>query len=168
LRLDFRTTLFATGAVLRPSLQQRGSTTSTWQRVDGGNAIALGTGNTTTLVSSVGQARLIREVVVRPPAFSPNGDGINDETAFEFKVVRVGDDSPAEVWVYDLAGRLMRRLVEQRKISTGEHALRWDGRDQTGEVVPPGIYYARLRVATETDGAGIENAEVLRTVSVAY
>ena len=118
--------------------------------------------------SSVGQARLIREVVVRPPAFSPNGDGINDEAAFEFKVVRVGDNSPAEVWVHDLAGRLVRRLSEPRKISTGQHVLRWDGRDQVGEAVPPGIYYARLRVATETDGAGIENVGVLRTVSVVY
>ena len=168
LRLDFRTTLFSTGAVLRPSLQQRGATTSTWQRVDGGNAIDLGTGNGTILVSAVGRARLIHDAVVRPAAFSPNGDGINDETQFEFKVVRVGDDSPAEVSVYDLAGRLVRRLIERREVSTGAHALRWDGRDQLGEVVPPGIYYARLRVATETDGAGVENAEVLRTVSVAY
>jgi flagellar hook assembly protein FlgD len=107
-------------------------------------------------------------VVVRPPVFSPNGDGINDEARFEFKVVRVGDDSPAEVWVYDLSGRRVRRLVDQRKVSTGVRALSWDGRNQAGDIVPPGIYYARLRVATETDGAGIENAEVLRTVSVAY
>ena len=167
LRLDFRTTLFSTGAVLRPSLQQRGAT-STWQRVDAGNAISLGVGNTTTLVGAVGNKDLIREAVVRPAAFSPNGDGVNDEAVFAFKVVRVGDDSPAEVLIYDLGGRLVRRLVEDREVSTGAHALRWDGRDQAGEVVPPGIYYARLRVATETDGAGVKNAEVLRTVSVAY
>ena len=50
LRLDFRTALFSTGAVLRPSLQQRGASRSAWQRVDAGNAIELGEGNTTTLV----------------------------------------------------------------------------------------------------------------------
>ena len=168
LRLDFRTTLFSTGAVLRPSLQQRGATTSTWQRVDAGNAIALGEGNTTTLVGAAGNKDLIRDATVRPAAFSPNGDGINDEAAFEFKVVRVGDASPAEVLLYDLSGRLVRRLLEERKISTGVHVLRWDGRDHSGEVVPPGIYYARLRVATETDGAGVSSSEVLHTVSVAY
>ena len=168
LRLDFRTTLFSTGAVLRPSLQQRGATTSTWQRVDAGNAIALGEGNTTTLVGAVGNKDLIRDATVRPAAFSPNGDGINDEAAFEFKVVRVGDASPAEVLLYDLSGRLVRRLLEERKISTGVHVLRWDGRDHSGEVVPPGIYYVRLRVATETDGAGVSSSEVLHTVSVAY
>ena len=83
-------------------------------------------------------------------------------------MVRVGDASPAEVLVYDLAGRLVRRLVEQRKVGTGAHTLLWNGRDQAGDIVPPGIYYARLRVATETDGAGVRNAEVLRTVSVAH
>jgi flagellar hook assembly protein FlgD len=59
-------------------------------------------------------------------------------------------------------------LFEERKVSTGAHVLHWDGRDQAGDIVPPGIYYARLRVATEIDGAGVKNAEVLRTVSVAY
>jgi len=168
LRLDFRTTLFSTGAVLLPSLQQSGSPTSTWQRVDAGNAIDMGAGNTMTLVGAVGNKDLIRDALVRPAIFSPNGDGINDEARFEFKVVRVGDASPAEVLVYDLAGRLVRRLVEQRKVGTGAHTLLWNGRDQAGDIVPPGIYYARLRVATETDGAGVRNAEVLRTVSVAH
>jgi hypothetical protein len=46
--------------------------------------------------------------------------------------------------------------------------LRWDGRDDAGQVVPPGIYYARLRVATETDGAGISSTGTFRTVAVAY
>ena len=53
-------------------------------------------------------------------------------------------------------------------MSTGPRSLVWDGRNDEGEVVPPGIYYARLRVATEIDGAGISNAEALSTISVAY
>ncbi len=168
LRLDFRTALFSTGAVLRPALQQRGSANSAWQRVDSGNAIALGQGNTTTLVGAVGSNQLIRDVSVNPRVFSPNGDGINDETAFEFTVVRVGDSSPAEVIVYDLSGRQVRRLVEQRLVSTGARALHWDGRSDAGDMVMPGVYYARLRVATETAGAGIDNAEALRPIVVVY
>ena len=132
------------------------------------NAIGLGSGNTTTLVGAVGRKQLIRDVAVTPAAFSPNGDGINDEAMFSFTVIRVGDDSPAEVAVYDLSGRLVRKLVEERAVSTGTRSLAWDGRDDAGAVVPPGIFYARLRVATETDGAGIDNAEVFRTVAVAY
>lgn len=167
LRLDFRTALFSTGAVLKPLLQQRGATNA-WQRVDAGNAVALGDGNTTTLVGAVGRKELIRYAEVVPRVFSPNGDGVNDEAAFEFTVIRVSDNSPAEVTVYDLSGRPVRHLAEQRAVSTGPRSLRWDGRDDAGQRVAPGIYYARLRVATEISGAGIENAEVLRAVSVAY
>ena len=168
LRLDFSTALFSTGAVLRPLLQQRGVVSGTWQRVDSGNAIELGMGNTTTLVGAVGSKQLLRDVRVSPSAFSPNGDRINDEATFEFTVVRVGDSSPAEAWIYDLGGRLVRKLVSTRAVSTGPRSLVWDGRNDEGEVVPPGIYYARLRVATEIDGAGISNAEALSTISVAY
>ena len=168
LRLDFSTALFSTGAVLRASLQNSGSEVWAWQRVDAGNAFSMAEGNTTTLVGAVGNMQLLREVSVQPPAFSPNGDGINDEAVFVFTVVRVSDDSPAEVEVYDLSGQRVRKLVEERAVSTGQRALAWDGRNDMGGVVPPGIYFARLRVATEVDGAGIDNAEVLRTISVAY
>jgi flagellar hook assembly protein FlgD len=153
--------------VLKPLLQKRGEDSS-WQRVDAGNAFVLGEGNTTTLVGSVGRKELIRDVAVLPRVFSPNGDGVNDETTFEFTVIRVGDSSPAEVTVFDLSGRLVRHLVERRALSTGVRSLSWDGRDDAGKMVAPGIYHVRLRVATETFGAGIDNAEVLRTVSVAY
>ena len=168
LRLDFNTALFSTGAVLRASLQNRSSGEGAWQRVDAGNAFELANGNTTTLVGAVGNKQLLREVRVEPAAFSPNGDGINDEAVFAFKVVRVGDDSPVEVQVYDLGGRPIRRLVEQRAQSSGEYKIAWDGRDQAGEVVPPGIYYARLKVSTQTEGAGIQARQILKTLSVAY
>jgi len=136
--------------------------------VDAGNAFAMASGNTTTLVGSVGNKQLLREVEVNPAAFSPNGDGINDEAEFSFTVVRVGAKSPAEVNVYDLSGRKVRSLVEEKAVSTGSRLLRWDGRDEAGQVVPPGIYYVRLRIVTEIDGAGIDKAEVLRTISVTY
>lgn len=168
MRLDFRTTLFSTGAVLRPALQLSDRNNNTWQRVDSGNAVALGEGNTTTLVGSIGRKELIREVSVNPRVFSPNGDGVNDETSFEFTVIRVGDNSPAEVVVYDLSGRQVRRLVQQRSVGTGARALRWDGRNDVGELVMPGVYYARLRIATNTKGAEIDNAEALRSIVVVY
>ena len=168
LRLDFKTALFSTGAVLRASLQNRASGEGAWQRVDAGNAFELASSNTTTLVGAVGEKQLLREAKVHPAAFSPNGDGINDETIFAFKVVRVGDDSPVEVQVYDLGGRSVRRLSEHRAQSSGAYQIAWDGRDQAGNVVPPGIYYARLKVATQTDGAGIGTSQILKTLSVVY
>ena len=167
-RLDFTTALFSTGAVLQASLQNSTVGSGGWQRVDPGEAVGDVVSNTTTLVGAVKQGALLQNVAVEPSAFSPNGDGINDEVQFRFKVVKVGDDSPVEVLIHDLRGRLVRRLVEQRGLSTGAYGMAWDGRDDEGMTVPPGVYVARLRVDTDTEGASISNAEIYRTIAVAY
>ena len=167
-RLDFSTALFSTGAVLQASLQHSAEDEGGWQRVDPGEAVAEVVSNTTTLVGKVASGPLVQSVSVEPAVFSPNGDGINDEALFRFTVVKVGDDSPVEVFLYDLQGRLVRRLVEQRALSTGSYGIAWDGRDEQGAVAPPGIYLARLRVDTDTEGSQIGNAEIFRTIAVAY
>lgn len=60
---------------------------------------------------------------------------------FELQVTR---SAPTSIGVYDLGGRLVRRLVD-RVVPPGRHALTWDGRDSRGESVAAGMYYLRLR-----------------------
>ena len=45
--------------------------------------------------------------------------------------------------VYDVSGRLVRRLIEGGR-RTGLHTITWDGRDDGGAVVAPGVYVSRL------------------------
>lgn len=67
---------------------------------------------------------------------------------------------PVELAVYDLRGRLVRRLIPRRgcgpvELEPGLYGredagdpcvvLRWDGRDESGATVPPGVYLLRLR-----------------------
>jgi len=47
--------------------------------------------------------------------------------------------------VYDLAGRLVRRLVRGENRDAGEHRVSWNGRDDRGRSVASGIYAYRLR-----------------------
>ncbi len=63
------------------------------------------------------------------------------QTAIRFELLEPG---PAEVAIYDVAGRLTRVLLsgEQAK---GPHAIVWDGRTATGENAPAGTYFSRLR-----------------------
>lgn len=62
----------------------------------------------------------------------------------------------------------MRRLAQARPFSTGPYEIEWDGRDDGGRVVPPGLYVVQLSVDTDIEGAQVQDAHVLRTISVAY
>ncbi len=110
----------------------------------------------------------------QPPVFTPNGDGLNDDTVIEFTLSRVSLPQSLEVDILDLQGRLVRRL--ERVLLSGGQYLRppaghdaaaspgfWDGRDSSGALVAPGLYLVRLRAKLDLG----ELAEI-RTVSVVY
>ena len=52
----------------------------------------------------------------------------------------------AVVAVYNASGGLVRALVD-RVLPSGPHAVEWDGRDETGQPVASGVYFAKLRAA---------------------
>jgi len=54
------------------------------------------------------------------------------------------------VEVYNVAGRLVRRLSQDAPIA-GVHEMRWDGRDASGRSVSSGLYFSRARA-----GRGLE------------
>jgi hypothetical protein len=56
-------------------------------------------------------------------------------------------DGAATLRVYDVAGRLVRTLVEGLT-TAGVHRARWDGLDARGRVVRSGIYFAKLTAGT--------------------
>ncbi|HJP30853.1 MAG TPA: hypothetical protein QGF95_09895 [Candidatus Latescibacteria bacterium] len=167
LRLDFNTTLFTGGALLSASLQNQ-SSGGGWQRVDAGDALEAIESNTTTLVGQEERRILFTDVTVPQPVVTPNGDGINDEALVGFTVLRVIDDSPVEMRLYDVTGRPVRRILEQRSRGSGRYEMGWDGRNDGGDLVPPGIYVARIRLRTDTDGTSLRSSEILRTLSVAF
>jgi hypothetical protein len=54
--------------------------------------------------------------------------------------------SPLRVTVHDVAGRRVATLVDA-KHDTGEYVLRWDGRNERGKRLPPGLYFAIVKTA---------------------
>jgi C1A family cysteine protease len=70
---------------------------------------------------------------VRPNPFSPS-------TEISFAM---GEAGPACVAVYDVAGRIVRKLADGR-LDAGGHTLSWDGRDDGGRGVASGVYFLRL------------------------
>ncbi len=56
---------------------------------------------------------------------------------------RVANTGPVTLRLYDLGGRLVRTLVDD-VVAFGPHEVRWDGRDDLGQVVASGVYFMRL------------------------
>ena len=92
---------------------------------------------------------------------TPNGDGANDEMQVSYMLqgVSVGE---VEVTIYDLRGRLVRRLVAATR-SEGRYAEQWDGLGEGGDAVAPGLYLVRVSVGTD-----LGTFEQIRTLAVVY
>ncbi len=52
--------------------------------------------------------------------------------------------------VYDIAGRLVARLIAGERRGSGTHQVEWNGRDSRGAAVSSGIYFYRLSAGKET------------------
>ena len=55
----------------------------------------------------------------------------------------LGSQSKVEIGVYDVAGRLIRTLVNETE-TAGEHSIDWRGADGRGALVASGIYFVRM------------------------
>ena len=87
---------------------------------------------------------LINRPLVAPNPFTPNGDGINDEALITVDLFLVSEPIELIVDLYDLSGRRVRSLGRGQH-GAGVAELRWDGRDDRGWILPPGIYLYRVR-----------------------
>jgi len=104
---------------------------------------------------------LVTNLRIRPSPFTPNGDGINDEVVIAYDVQRLLTSRPVHLEVYDLSGRRVKGI--ERNLSSGGYSQTWDGQDEGGKLVPPGVYV--LRISAEADHAGKDQ---LRLISVVY
>jgi hypothetical protein len=49
-----------------------------------------------------------------------------------------------ELKIYDIAGRLVTDLSQQISVTGNRASVRWDGRDQYGNILPGGVYFLTL------------------------
>ena len=76
---------------------------------------------------------------ISPNPFTPNGDGVNEVVNISYKLLRLTSAVPVAIEIYDLSGRLVRRVYEGED-PVGEYRHVWDGRDDSNGLVPPGVY----------------------------
>jgi hypothetical protein len=138
---------------------------TTWQRVDGGEATALGEGQGLTVFTPFAP-EFLGAVEVSPNPFTPNGDGINDQVNFTVPVYKVLGDKVLVLEVFSLDGRRVRRVARWASPAVGLHHLTWDGRDQEGVLVPLGLYLCRVGMAV--DAQTVDPPLVTRLVASVY
>ncbi|TMQ47487.1 MAG: T9SS type A sorting domain-containing protein, partial [Candidatus Eisenbacteria bacterium] len=84
----------------------------------------------------LGDVALLNRVIPNP---------FSSTMSYSYRVVDGGEQS-VDVGLYDMAGRLVRRLASGSQ-ATGVYTVQWDGRSDAGDQVAPGVYILRARVA---------------------
>ena len=154
------------GAVFQPSVFLASrlfntSAASLPQSIEGGDAHADVASNSIQVVSSDAALGVLGAVALSSPVVTPNGDRTNEQVAIGFDLFGVAGGA-LRVEVRDLSGRRCAAILDARA-AAGPYALRWDARDERGELVPPGLYL--IRVEVEVDHGTFARMEA---VGIAY
>lgn len=79
--------------------------------------------------------------------FQNTPNPFNPATVIRYSVARKG---PVEIQIFNVAGALVRRLVD-RVHEPGLYSVRWDGRDGSGGALASGAYFYRFRADGTSD-----------------
>ena len=162
LRVRFAGRVYLQGTRMQVAVRQSQPATP-WQVADGGDATALSPSKSLSIGAQGAQAT-IDDIAIAPNPFTPNGDGINETAEIGFSLFRVQAARPLTIHLYTLAGR---RVQELTGLATGgPQQFRWDGKDEAGQVVPPGLYLCQITV--EADAEGVGGTTRTRLIAVAY
>ena len=160
LRLTFATQVFNYSTLFEGEVFQIGGSNLP-QSIDGGDATPLVSTDGLQVIAPVQRLEVLGGVDLGGRVLTPNGDGVHDELAVSFTLQGI-EAAAVDVSIYDLGGRLVRRLVDGETRSEGRYRDVWDGMGDRG-LVAPGLYLARVSVDTDL---GI--SEQTYSIAVAY
>jgi hypothetical protein len=159
LRLTFTTRVFNFNTVFEGEVFQIDGENLA-QSIDGGNATSSVSTNDLQVFAPLRRLQVLAGVDLGGRLLTPNGDGVHDGLTVSFTLQGV-EAAAVDVSIYDLSGRIVRRLVTQNR-SEGRYGDVWDGTGDGG-LVAPGLYLARVSVDTD-----LGTFEETRVIAVAY
>lgn len=161
MRIRFRSAIFQASLFLEGRIFSGETGPSLPQSIEAGDARQDVGSNSVQVIASDTQFGVLRQIELSTPVVTPNGDGVNDESTIHFDLFGV-QDGGLTIEVLDLAGRRVRVVLDGRA-SSGPFSPAWDGRDDEGQHVPPGMYVIRVEV-------GVDEGAITRMqpIAVAY
>jgi hypothetical protein len=168
LEINFESIVLRTGTEFVVEAELRGAD-EVAQRAVAGNAVVLREGGSTAIqdpsnlaVQVEKKGDLLINVHAEPGVVTPNDDGLNETVDIHFDVTNLTSGGEVDVRIYDLSGRLVR-VVDAASYASGRYRRQWDGRNEQGNVVSPGIYIYTIDVVADAGDAAKGG-----TIAVAY
>jgi hypothetical protein len=120
------------------------------QKIEPGDAAAaVATNSLKVWGASTSKYRFIEDLHLSSSVLTPNGDGANDRLGVEYSLFRLPTAVPVELAILRLDGTRATR-IEGGNQSAGRQQIFWDGRDENGRLLSPGIYLVDLIIHSET------------------
>ena len=140
-----------------------------FQGITPGDAALLAEGDaatesgTTVLSRAVNEGSLIGHFALGTEVLTPNGDGVNEVLDVNFEVLAVIGKARIVIDLWDVGGRRVRRLFDAEGQNGAYAAVHWDGTDERGRRVAPGIYLVGIEVQGDA-----RSGQMVRPVCVAF
>ncbi len=148
IEVDFQAEVFKFGTVFSGRVFDSEKPQEVAQSITAGDADELEDSNRLSVDLARFGERTIRSLALAPPVFSPNGDGINDVVRIDYDLLNLVGAVVVRAEVYDLSGRSLGLVLSDR-LASGRFSAEWDGRDESGGLLPPGLYVLRLSVEAD-------------------
>lgn len=105
--------------------------------------------NTVALFKELGRADFIpvagiSNVSAQPRILSPKGGGFLEKVTVSFNL---GDLANVTAKIYNLSGRLVSVLCENRSMNPGRNVIEWNGRDYNNTICSSGLYIVTIESA---------------------
>jgi hypothetical protein len=146
--IRFRTRLFGASQQFTARLRDSSLFSVAQPVIDGDASADIATNSVQVVATNF--SHMLGNLRVTHPTFTPNGDGLNDTAQIDFDLLLVTDSVGIAFDIYALSGQRVRRIVPSVQ-RAGPVQVEWDGRDERGLLLPPGLYLYQLRVDGDTD-----------------